>query len=110
MTNLYDDGLYAPGLTNIYIHEVAHQWDAPDHYHEEVNGYCNAGANGMCSDEDCESFKDCTDLNKKHRSKACMMNTHGQLDQTKSTQKLFCTDCVQDMKSFLQTYEQNNNQ
>lgn len=104
VTNLYDDGLYAPGLTNTYIHEVAHQWDAPDHYHEVVNGVCNSGAEGRCSEENCISFIYSDKPNKKHRSKACMMNTTDQLDQTKSTQKLFCTDCVQDMKAFVEEY------
>ena len=101
MTGVYDDGYFAPGLTATYIHEMAHRWGAPDHYHEVVNGRCTAGERGICSDLDCESFKSFEDSNKKHRSKACMMYSNGRWGETESTQKLFCADCLNDMKQYV---------
>ena len=85
-------------MTAVYVHEMAHRWGAWDHYHEEVNGNCEAGKQGMCSDPSCDSFAESSVANKVHRPAKCMMNNHMIWAGESSYQKLFCSYCLADMK------------
>lgn len=101
MINRYTNGLQAVGMTSVYIHEMSHLWGAKDHYHEEVNGVCQSGKEGRCSDPDCDSFKSCTVSNKANRPAACLMNRTSQWTLAGNEQKLFCSYCLAEMREYV---------
>ncbi len=98
MVNRYNSGMQAVDMTAVYVHEMAHRWGAWDHYHEEVNGVCDAGLRGVCSDPSCPTFEKLQSENKVHRPAKCMMNNHMIGAGESSYQKLFCSYCLADMK------------
>lgn len=73
----------------IIMHELAHQFGADDHYHEEdINGNCiNPNTCPRCANTD---YKD-----------LCIMNDHRQVLESDT---LFCDACMEDMLAHLNSH------
>ena len=106
LIRLGNDGYDVERLLSTYIHEMAHRFGAPDHYHEiNADGDCVAGLAGICSDVSCESFSDVLDgTSITPRPKKCEMYTSYWFWKADSTRDLYCEGCLADMQNYLTTY------
>ena len=86
---------YYNNETDTLIHEIAHHFGAPDHYHEIDS------VTGECKNKDICSNSDCSGAN--GRSSECFMsgrNVNANNISAMQTEYLFCEDCIEDMRAF----------
>jgi hypothetical protein len=77
-------------VTGVLIHELAHQYGAPDHYHEFVNGICVGG--NYCA------HILCSDVANSPRPTWCIMNIGRPANIAQiPASSVFCTGCTDDM-------------
>lgn len=93
MQNIFESNIYFKSMVSCLVHEMAHIYGAPDHYHKWINEektICRGG-------ERCKTFHPDTG-----RSESCLMNV-GWIDNIEVENKntLFCDECVEDMKEYV---------
>ena len=82
-------------IAGVFIHEMAHAYGAPDHYHIEKDGQCLRG--DLCSGEHNNS------INK--RPASCRMNETWPPVDINNPYNEFCAGCLADMRSNLNSLE-----
>lgn len=83
---------YYDAMQPVLIHELAHQFGAPDHYHEEDDGNCLHG--DICSGDHNKSPK--------KRPAYCIMNDSWADDiTTRDVNQIFCDGCKEDILAYL---------
>ena len=87
MQELYTSNNYYNIMSPALTHELAHQFGAPDHYHE------------ILEDGTCRGEEKCSTCGQNSRPSSCMMNYPwiSNID-TREENTLFCLECVEDMK------------
>ncbi len=93
MQNIFESNIYFKSMVSCLVHEMAHIYGAPDHYHEWINEektICRGG-------ERCKTCHPDTG-----RNESCLMNV-GWIDNIEVENKntLFCDECVEDMKEYV---------
>jgi len=87
----------------ILMHELNHQYEVPDHYHEEaiLNDITSCkrikkligGGSGLCSEEDCNNINGTI-----NRPDTCVMNISR---QNITNSKILCSGCKKDLEDHL---------
>ena len=93
MQNIFESNIYFKSMVSCLVHEKAHIYGAPDHYHEWINEektICRGG-------ERCKTCHPDTG-----RNESCLMNV-GWIDNIEVENKntLFCDECVEEMKEYV---------
>ncbi|MBQ8523235.1 MAG: S-layer homology domain-containing protein [Clostridia bacterium] len=92
--------------TSVYgriMHELNHQYGAPDHYHEQTDNNIRSckraisnGGDGFCSDSNCNSIN-----GTQYRPATCIMNTsYGDI----SPSDIICSDCKSEIITHLNSH------
>jgi len=111
---IYDSSIYDSRQGMVYAHEMSHQFGAPDHYCSYIT------RNGVqhCLNGDYCSHKDHGPAGKVPRSEYCIMDNMGNENATawyyktslsawSNLESVFCTQCKNDMKSYITQYYDN---
>lgn len=80
-------------MTSILLHEIAHLYFAPDHYHA-VNG-----------DEECTNKDICSECGNNKRPSSCIMyNSYATINYN-NLDNVFCSGCFNDMADILNSLD-----
>lgn len=92
MQKLISSQDYYERVAATLVHELAHQYGAPDHYHELINGECRGGS--LC--HECNPSTG--------RPEYCIMNTTSMVISTRNPEELFCSGCLRDIRNHLKNH------